>query len=126
MDYEELVNRIIKQDKRNKFSVCQKRNYEIPSEIYSFYNKYNPLDVEIVLKDLTAIRLYNSSNFKGLADEYNIKNKNGIIFATWEGDPIYTHDNHIFIKTHGSGVSDDKKIFNDIDEFFTWILREMK
>lgn len=125
MNYvENFVKLVQLQDNRNKFAAISRHNI-IPS-LAPLYSKYDPIDVEIVLKDLTAIRFYPLDQFALLSSEYNFANSSVVIFATWEGDPIYVENDKIYIATHGIGEYLPEAKFDSLNLFLEWIVQNIR
>ena len=125
MNYAENFVKLIQlQDNRNIFATVSRHNI-IPC-LAPLYSKYDPIDVEIVLKDLTAIRLYPLDQFALLSREYNFANSSIVIFATWEGDPIYVENDKIYIATHGIGEYLPEAKFDSLNLFLEWIVQNIR
>lgn len=94
--------------------------------IRPLYDKWQPTDVEIVFNNLTSIRFYPASKFDALLSEYNFSKLGITIFASWEGDPIYVENEHIYIAIHGCETYSIDKEFSSIYTFLDWIMQNMK
>lgn len=121
---DDFIYKAIKQDNRN---IIQRSSKSISCQIIApFYDKYEPIDLEVIFHDLTAIRFYPSTKFKSLSEDYAFNNSNIIVFASWEGDPIYAHDDKIFIAPHGVGEYTPEKDFYSLENFLKWVSENMK
>lgn len=101
MTYEEFVSKAVQQDVRNVFIASKKTLDIIPVPLKSFYNNYNPIDVEIGTPKYGAIRFYGIEELKNLQDQYYFYPNDVFIFATCNGDPFFVgKDNHIYTSLH--------------------------
>ena len=125
MDYNDFVELVQRQDARNIFKACDVNLSFMPQPLQMFYALYNPIDVEIVLADLTSISLCPVSGLKEIQYEYPI-DKNAFVFATKEGDAIYHMPNGIFTCAHGSSVIKHEKIADSFDSFIEKIANEIR
>ena len=124
MDYNDFVELVQRQDTRNTFKTCDINLSFMPQQLQMFYALYNPIDVEIVLADLTSIRLCPVSGLKKIQYEYPI-DKKAFVFATREGDAIYHMPDGIFTCAHGSNVIKHEKIADSFDSFIEKIVKEI-
>lgn len=94
--YDNFIEKVTAQDSRNKFGTCEQLpNMGIPVTLASFYKHANPLDVEIVQADLTAIKFYSITELDQLQTEYDLS-ADAFVFATHEGDPIFLESEHVY------------------------------
>ncbi len=126
MNYNKVVELIAKQDSRNIFEKSNKSLPWIPSGLKKFYLEYNPVNVEIILKDLTSIKLFSQDKLLEIQKEYRL-NDDLFVFATREGDPIaITTENKIITFAHGTNKYTIQVLANNFDEFLIWIINEMR
>lgn len=121
MDYKEFVNYSVNQDKRNLFEEYSENTVMIPLELKDFFQKYNPIDVEVTMAD-NVIRFIPVQALKSLQEEYGLGNEN-FIFATCNGDPIYYNNRGIFSCYHASANSQHEKLASSFGEFLDLIDR---
>ena len=124
MEYYCFVNLAQKQDSRNNFEPCDINLSFVPLPLRSFYATNNPINVEIVLSDLTSVRFSPANYLERLQSEYDIEDSS-FVFATQEGDPIYLKPNGIFRGTHGSFALQETKISNNFDSYVAMLSKEM-
>jgi len=125
LDYTEFINAVIKQDERNTFERSGDINLELPKELVPFFSQYVPVDVEIVLNDLTSVKLYPANRLKSLQNEYNLGDKY-FVFATRESDPIAIMDGKIVTCAHGSKLPQIEIIASNFDAYIHELLNAMK
>ena len=125
MKYDEFVNAVTRQDARNKFERSKGAMPHMPKGLKEFYSQYNPCDVEIVLADMTSIKMYSQAKLLSFQVEYGADDDQ-FVFATREGDPIAINDNKIITSAHGSKKTRVEVVSESFDEFVCWILKEMK
>lgn len=121
---ENFVTAVKQQDSRNKFIYSTKQIFCNPINL--LYNKWQPDDVEIVFKDLTAIHFYPPDKFDILLEEYSFSESGITVFASWEGDPILIKNDKIYIAIHGAGSYIIDKEFISLQSFLEWIIQNMK
>jgi hypothetical protein len=127
MSYDSFIENIKCQDERNKFGTTSESDVDfLPNSLKELYINANPKDVEIVLENLTSIKLYPLHQLIDLQKEY--KNVDGFVFATHEGDPIFIMDGKVFRAVHGSGTSilDKETLADSIDNFIEFIMNVMR
>lgn len=127
MSYDSFIENIKRQDKRNKFGSTSKLNVDfLPNSLKEFYTQANPEDVEIVLENLTSIKLYPLQHLMDLQNEY--KGVGGFVFATLEGDPIFLRDEKVFKAVHGSGAwsLEEELLSESFDKFIELIISVMR
>lgn len=123
MTSQQFIELVIKQDKRNKFSKGESAE-RLPMELIEFYSLHNPVDVEIVLKDLTAIRFYSFDELDKINKEYRLDK--GFVFATYEGEPIYILNGEIKSISFGDKKNMHHDWAEDFHSFLQWIVENMK
>lgn len=117
MSFSSFVEKAILQDKRNIFTKYDGNLDIVPDELKSFYKNYNPTDVEIS-KDGVAIRLFSAENLPSLQEEYAYL-KVQFVFATYNGDPIFLHDGHVYTCPHGVKSTKWQLLSDNIQKFFS-------
>ncbi|MDD4728837.1 MAG: hypothetical protein PHN55_08825 [Dysgonamonadaceae bacterium] len=125
MDYLKFVNAIIAQDNRNVINKVQRQITDIPKQILGFFCQYDPIDVEIVMKDLSAVVLYPYSYLHQLQSEYNF-GKEYFIFATKNSDPIALFNGKVVTLAHGSRNLVFEIIADNFDEYIVRLIKNMK
>lgn len=125
MTIDNFINLAVKQDKRNSFGTLSvEEGFEdkflklsnevvIPNSMKEFYMYHNPEDVEIDTEDLGIIRFYSYDNLKELQEDYSLNEC--FVFATIDGDPIFTKEENVYIGIHGTG---DKNLFEKLASSF--------
>lgn len=124
MGYYVFVNLAQKQDSRNNFEPCDIDLSFVPLPLRSFYATNNPINVEIVLCDLTSVRFSPVKFLERLQSEYDFEDSS-FVFATQEGDPIYHKPNGIFRGAHGSSARKETKISNNFDSYIEMLSKDM-
>lgn len=119
-----FIKRVMQQDIRNHFTVPSTCAFY--PEIAPLYSKWEPIDVEVVLTDLTAIHFYPSKDFKRVSNEYGFSDSQIVVFASWEGDPIFIKDGKVCLAMHGTGEYKIDKDFFSLNDFIQWIVQNMK
>lgn len=114
MDYDIIVEKLIKIDKRNKF-----RKIDLKNNLPNFYHHYDPYDVEVDYGIMT-IRFYSISKLERLNEEYSYLNVD-LVFATSNGDPIFINDDKVYTCAHGCLNPKFEKIANNFDDFLVKI-----
>ena len=125
MNYDEFVSIVKNQDSRNIFRESTAALNELPEELKHFYEKYDPADVEIVLKDLTSIKLYPKQDLLSLQMQYRL-GEGRFVFATREGDPIAFEDGKIITCAHGNNSIKVEVISINFEEYLDIISEMMK
>lgn len=118
MEIEDFVKKSIKQDKRNVFEEAGIEE-SIPGILRAFYQKANPIDVEITM-DGNAIRFISADELSDIQLDYPLGNER-FVFATCNGDPIYVYKNKIFTCCHGTNKIEDELIAEDFNLFLDMI-----
>lgn len=116
MEYDDFANLAQRQDTRNTFRPCDTDLSFVPVPLRLFYTLYNPVEVEIVMRDSTSVRFCPVQYLKHLQEEYSLDNA-AFIFATQEGDPIYYSPEGIFVCTHGSVIKQGCRIADSFEDF---------
>lgn len=124
MIHDNFVKMAQEQDPRNEFQQCDTDLSFIPDSLRSFFNLYNPVDVEIALNDSNSIRFCPVQHLEQLQKDYAL-DEFAFVFATKEGDPIYFRPEGIFICAHGSALKQESKITNSFDDFLELLTTEM-
>lgn len=125
MNYDEFVGIVKNQDARNIFQESTTILNELPEELKHFYEKYEPADVEIVLKDLTSIKLYPKRELLSLQMQYRL-GEGRFIFATREGDPIAFENGKVITCAHGSNSIKVEVISKSFEEYLDIIAEMMR
>ncbi|NFO11189.1 hypothetical protein FDB29_08760 [Clostridium botulinum] len=126
MDYNSFISKVIEQDKRNILHRCDRNiNYNFPNVVLDFYKNIDIVDVEIVLKDLCSIKLYNLDEIGNIQEDYNVVN-DSFVFATKEGDPIIIKNSGIYLGLHGITGVNETLIYKDFNDFIESILNDMR
>lgn len=99
MNFNDFVKLATQQDNRNTFSEYEGDLEIVPEHLKTFYNKFNPVDVEIEI-DLGALRLYSAEKLNALQNEYQYV-KAQFVFATINSDPVFLNDGRLYICAHG-------------------------
>lgn len=114
--------KVKEQDERNEFGTEETVNQvEIPEVLQAFYKQANPLDVEVVQEDLTAIKFYPLASLESLQAEYDFSPEK-FIFATHEGDPVYVQGEKVYTEIHGSRDGKPKLIADSFTAYLNEII----
>jgi len=89
----EFIDKAKKQDSRNSFEKYDGNLSAIPEELRSFYKNFNPVDVEVSMKD-TSVRFFPVDKLNVLQNDYKLPNT-CFVFASSNGDPIYIEEGKI-------------------------------
>lgn len=126
MDYNLFIRKIVEQDKRNILHRCDRIIEDnFPKGVLDFYKNIDIVDVEIVLKDLCSIKLYNLDEIRKIQNDYDI-NEDYFVFATKEGDPILIKSNAVFLGVHGVDEESLTFMYNSLYEFLEDTLLNLK
>ena len=98
----QFVEKAIRQDKRNIFSLYNGVLINIPLEFQEFYKVYNPVDVEIKTKKFGNIWFCPAERLDEIKSEYNFYPNSVFIFATCNGDPIFMENGKIYTSYESS------------------------
>lgn len=115
MSLSAFVKKALVQDKRNRFETYSGRLDTVPDELKMFYRECNPINVEIV-SDFTPIRFYSVQELPSLQKEYSFV-KDGFVFATCNGDPIFIDNTGVYTCPHGVKNPEREKLANNVNEF---------
>lgn len=115
---EDFVKKSMEQDNRNIFEETEV-NELLPSCIKDFYQKANPIDVEITM-DGNAVRFIPADELENTQSDYSIGNER-FIFATCNGDPIYVYEGKIYTCCHGTRKIDDELMAENFSSFLDLI-----
>ena len=125
MDYRQFITTVMAQDERNIFSISLGSWEGLPKAIQPFFNEFSPDDVEVILNDMTSIKLFPLSELYSLQEEY--KPAKGLyVFATHEGDPIACRGEEIVTWSHGSHYISIEKLADSIDAWISMVVLNMK
>mgnify|MGYP002510562429 CR=1 FL=1 len=116
MDYSGFVSKAVAQDKRNKFIKYDGELNFIPSEARDFYQNFNPVDVEIGMNG-SSVRFYPVLELINLQKEYDYLHVQ-FVFATCNGDPIFLHQDKIYMCSHGVNTPKWEKLADTWSDFF--------
>lgn len=125
--YDSFIDLVIQQDKRNQFKInnCIIINNKIPKSYIEFIKKYNPINVEIVFKDLNALILFPYEDLDNVQKEYGIDG-NYFVFGSINGDPVFFNENTVCIAKHGQGIWDFEIISNSFIDYIEHIIGNMR
>lgn len=125
MDFRQFVDAVVAQDERNVFVKASAAPSDMPCALRHFYEIYDPVDVEIVLGDLTSIKLTSMNEISALQADYTTMD--GVyIFATCEGDPIAFQAGAIVTWTHGRRQPKVEKLADSFDQWLLQVIEAMK
>lgn len=117
MDYSGFVSKAVEQDKQNKFAKYDGKLSFIPSEAREFYQKYDPIDVEVGLNG-SSVRFYPISELIDLQKDYEYLHAQ-FVFATCNGDPIFLHQGKVYVCAHGVNDPKWEKLADNWEAFFS-------
>lgn len=123
--YDDFVGAVKRQDVRNIFAEPANVNDSIPVCLKAFYDKYEPLDVEVVLHDLSAIRFYPQQSLDALQNEYHLE-PGYYVFATREGDPLVIYGQKVLTCSHGTRNLEFTEVASSFDVFLGKIYNQIK
>lgn len=127
VDYRPFIAAAEAQDARNTFATARtnQADTQLPAGLRHFYTVCDPTDVEIVLSDLTSIKLTPLHGLAPLQQEYSPV-EHGFVFATREGDPIACLNGEIVTWAHGSRHPAVEKLADDFDLLLEKVIADMK
>lgn len=125
MDYVQFINNIIRQDGRNVVEKVSRSTIDLPKQLADFYNNYEPVDVEIVLSDMSGVKLYPLSYLYTLQNEYNLGDAY-FVFATQNSDPIALHDDVVVTFAHGRNFVEHEIVARCFDDYVANLMASMK
>lgn len=125
MDYVKFVNNIIRQDNRNVIEKVSRGAIDLPKQLAEFYNNFEPVDVEIVLSDMSGVKLYPLNYLYSLQNEYNL-GESYFVFATKNSDPIALHNDVVVAFAHGSKFVECEVISLCFDDYVDKLMASMK
>lgn len=125
MDYSVFIKSIESQDKRNVINRVQRQVCNIPNQLKEFLNQYDPVDMEVVLNDLSAVRFYSYNYIHQLQIEYNLGEKY-FVFATKNSDPIALLDQRVVTIVHGSKSSEIEEIAESFEQYIARLLENIR
>lgn len=118
MELNDFINRAITQDKRNTFGEGNS-DVSVPSLLLEFYNKANPIDVEVNM-DGNAVRFFPIEELDRIQKEY-LMGKERFVFASCNGDPIYVLGDKIYKCCHGTKKIKDEFLAENLSKFYSLI-----
>ena len=118
--FEKFVQTAMAQDSRNCFAEYKGNMEGVPSVLYTFYQKYNPEDVEMVY-GANVIRFVPAQKLLQVKQEYSYLDVD-IIIATINGDPIFMKGQKIYTCPHGSGQPKIEKATDIFEDFIEAII----
>ena len=118
MEYSEFVEKAVRQEKRNVFSVYEGSLEKIPDVMKCFYRDNNPLDVEI-----NAVRFVPAEELSAIQEEYSCLHV-PFVFATCNGDPVFMHNGNIYTCPHGIETPEWELLSEDIKSYLSFLLEE--
>jgi hypothetical protein len=120
--YDDFIKKAKLQDSRNEFGKLESvEQYDIPETLHDFYKSANPIDVEVIREDFTAIKFYPVSSLGHLQTEYDLPETN-FVFASREGDPIMINNGKIYTAIHGDGDWEVSILSSSFDRFIKSII----
>ncbi|MNE83853.1 hypothetical protein D3C80_1807060 [compost metagenome] len=127
VDYRPFIAAAEAQDARNAFTIdrMNQSDTQLPAGLRHFYTMCDPADVEIVLSDLTSIKLTPLHGLTPLQQEY-ASVEDGFVFATREGDPIACLNGEIVTWAHGSRHPAVEKLADNFDSWLEKVVADMK
>lgn len=93
MTINEFVDKAKKQDCRNIFEKYDGDLSVIPKDLRSFYRNFNPIDVEVSMKEI-SVHFFPIDALDVLKTDYKLPDT-CFVFASANGDPIYIEDGKI-------------------------------
>lgn len=118
MEYSEFEKKAILYDARNSFSKFEGNLDFVPDVLKPFYEKSNPLDVEI-----NCVRFFPIAKLDSLQVEYAFLNAQ-FVFATCNGDPVFLHDGCVYTAPHGVKKTEWELLAKDIETYFESLFLE--
>jgi len=115
MSYKSFVNKAIEEDKRNKFEEYSGDRYAlgmVPQDLREFYEKYNPVDVEVQMTKFYPV----GPRLKNLQSEYSFL-EGKFVFATINGDPVFLKGKSVYTCPHGDSDPKHEKIAGSFMEY---------
>jgi len=125
MDYSKFANDIIRQDGRNIIEKVSRATIGLPNQLADFYDNFEPINVEIVLSDMSGVKLYPLNYLSTLQNEYNL-GESSFVFATKNSDPIALLNDAVVTFAHGSNFVEHEKIALCFDDYVDKLMANMK
>lgn len=119
MTIKEFVDKAQKQDGRNVFASYSGDLSNVPQELKEFYRDYNPVDVEVSIKD-AAVRFFPVTQLDDAQKEYELGNS-CFVFASSNGDPIYMENGKIASGVFGKNGFFPETLANAFSEYLGFI-----
>lgn len=117
MNYEIFKEKLKQKDKRNIFGESlEKETLPVPKELQVFYQYVNPIDVEVVLDDLTSVKFFSLNELTEIQEDYKL-NGESFVFASREGDPIILKNGKVYTAVHGSTAWELEHLHYSFEEF---------
>lgn len=118
MKYLDFASRAVKQDVRNVFSPSSVVPDVVPLSLRSFYNEYNPVDVEVNTEKYGVIHFYGVDHLAELQEEYFFYPREIFIFATCNGDPFFVgNDGKVYTSLESSYCPEE--VADNFEDFLT-------
>lgn len=124
MDYSYFINIIMKQDCRNIIEKTSRKISDLPKQLSEFYSQYEPKDVEILLSDFSAVKIYPYKYLHRLQDEYKL-GEAYFVFATKNSDPIAIYNQQIVTASHGTDAPEIEVIAKSFDDYINKLMKSM-
>ena len=126
MDYSKFIDMIIKQDGRNIIEKSNVKATGIPLQLVDFYSNYNPIDAEVVLENLSAVKLYPYSYLQNLQEEYQL-GQEFFVFATKNSDPIAIAKEGVITFAHGGNSGTEIEVLaKTFDDYICKLMNDLK
>lgn len=125
MDYSKFIDMLREQDSRNIIEKSNAKVSDIPIELVDFYSEYNTIDVEVVLENLSSVKLYPYSYLHILQNEYQL-GEEYFVFATKNSDPIAIANEGVVTFAHGSNSREIEVLARTFNEYICKLMENSK
>lgn len=112
--FKRFVQTAVTQDDRNRFTEYAGNLEGIPSVLHTFYQKYNPEDVEIIY-GADVIHFIPAQKLMQVKQEYPYLDTD-IIIATINGDPVFMKRQKVYTCPHGTKQPKIEKMADSFEE----------
>lgn len=125
---QEFAKRVRLQDSRNTFSCLDECTFSVPlPHLYiDFIRRYNPINVEIVLKDFNTCTLFPFERLSDVQKEFKTPFHFYVFGALNGSDPFAFKEDNVYMAFHGQGDWHFFLKYNSFESFLTSMMREMK
>lgn len=125
MDYSLFINKMLKQDSRNRITPQGTSKHWLPKGLKELYSSYELEDAQVILINNCSVKFYPTYELIELQKDYDGSGER-FVFATIEGDPIYIMNDEVYRGLHGTEESKLEKLSDSFEDFIWDISINMK